>query len=300
MKVTILFLIILDIFGQNWFILNPCPLQNTTWLSFFKRLAGIMLLSGKNLSKMLGAIWFLRYLLIISLVFEIAIYIWRFCQQAFGRRSSVIMLIFFLTSYVLLLLLLIHKPFIMIPENGILLLVYFIYYLAGYVVMNNSYIFSFFTKLLSSPWSLSLILIPLISSFVSKGYHDLLWFPITYLFAFSGIMAFLSLSNLCDIKLKAPRTMLIFIGKNTFYILVWHFTFFKIITCLQVLAYGLPWEKASAFPILPCSFGWRLAYLCIGIAGPLCLWVVFKRFKSVCRQGVLLLKQKLYSNSALL
>jgi len=300
LKVTILFLIVLDIYGQNWFILNPCPLQDITWFYFFDRLTGIMLLSGRNLSQMLGAIWFLRYLLIISMLFELAIYIWRFYQKLFGMRYSVIMLILFLLIFILLLLLQIHKPVIMVPESGILLLVYFAYYFAGYVVMNSFYVSSFFIKIIASPWSLSLFLIPIISSYVSKGYHDLLWFPITYLFAFSGIMALLTFSNLCDNKLETLRTMLIFIGKNTFYILVWHFTFFKIITCLQILIYGLPWEKASAFPILPCGFGWRLAYLCIGVAGPLGLGFVFNRFKLAFLQSIALLKQKLCSNCVFL
>lgn len=69
------------------------------------------------------------------------------------------------------------------------------------------------------------------------------------------------------------KTFLIYLGDNSFSILLWHFTAFKLVTYLIVIRNDLPIQRLAEFPIIDSysKEGWWILYFVIGVFVPITL-----------------------------
>lgn len=93
------------------------------------------------------------------------------------------------------------------------------------------------------------------------------------LLAASGVAGFSLVYNVSDIlrRIVPLRKILVFIGENTLYVLLWHLLAFKLVSMIKVGVYGLPWNMVGCHPVIFTDEGtwfWIL-YVIVGVGLPL-------------------------------
>lgn len=72
------------------------------------------------------------------------------------------------------------------------------------------------------------------------------------------------------------RFIIGYIGKNSLYIMMFHFLAFKIITLINIFYYDKPSYLLAAFPVLDTAGIWRYLYVFVGVTFPLLLRMFYK------------------------
>lgn len=80
-------------------------------------------------------------------------------------------------------------------------------------------------------------------------------------------------------KLKHFKNVLVCLGQNTLFILVLHYTCFKIVSYIGVLVDGKPKYCVAAFPILYDKGVWWIAYMIVGITIPILIAAIWNKIK---------------------
>lgn len=75
------------------------------------------------------------------------------------------------------------------------------------------------------------------------------------------------------------KVVLIYVGKHTLPIVMFHFLCMKLVTLLQIVVYKASRDRLSSHPYYISSGGWWLAYTAVGVILPLLLYAVFDRAK---------------------
>lgn len=92
--------------------------------------------------------------------------------------------------------------------------------------------------------------------------------------AFAGSILVLLASRYLHsyIESKRIKNILIFIGDHTLEIMALHFLAFKFISLLIIKIYGMPIEQLAEFPVITeyARYGWWVAYVIVGVGLPIC------------------------------
>lgn len=97
-------------------------------------------------------------------------------------------------------------------------------------------------------------------------------------FIVCSVVGFLFSVCVCNILINfSPITesVLVYMGKNSLWIMLLHFVSFKIVTFIQILYYHDAIENLVAYPIYRATGGWWIAYSIVGILIP-CLFIQIK------------------------
>lgn len=98
-------------------------------------------------------------------------------------------------------------------------------------------------------------------------------FPTALLLAVSGVAGFSLVYNLSRLLNYVPKLnkILVFIGENTLYVLLFHLLAFKLVSMLKVAVYGLPWNMIGGHPVVHTEEGswFWLLYTIVGLSLPL-------------------------------
>lgn len=233
---------------------------------FKHKLFSIFTMTGSE--QLLGGFWFLKELLYASII---SILIFKVIT-IFNKRLTIGVLI---TTSLLLTVCayLLSTAAFKIPTIGSKTLLATSYFTAGVafhkanMLLNNN-------KLL---YGIVFFLIFITSSNYIKGTMDIAGINIFPYFIVS-IVASIATIYLTKFINKHTTSILDYIGKNTLYILIFHFLSFKIVSFLILTYCDRPITELSSFPVIPnsSSFYWIL-YTIVGVAVPLVIKYVIDK-----------------------
>jgi len=216
----------------------------------------IILIMTEN-EQLLGGYWFLRTLLIGSVVgFLVA----KFFKPLYGFVSLLCLTIFFC---------LINQSIFTIGTKDVFCA--FFFYI-GYLYNNsklklekNSFIFL-----------ISVLLVTMGAFFWPTAALSLrvCWKIVPYsISAFAGTIMVFYIANKISVKNNLLSKFLVYVGFNTLPILTWHFLSFKIVSLMIIYIYDLPIGRLAEYPVIVSysQKGWFLLYLFVGIFIPLFL-----------------------------
>lgn len=89
------------------------------------------------------------------------------------------------------------------------------------------------------------------------------------------------LYSLAELFPKKVKSCLSYIGRNSLVILLFHLLCFKIVSIIYTLATSKEWVFVAAFPSIKNVTGLWIAYLIIGVIGPLLLSLFNNKFKEL-------------------
>lgn len=225
---------------------------------FKNKVFSVFTMTGSE--QLLGGFWFLKELLYTSLI---SLFIFKTITLV-KKKLTIDSLIFTSLSFVIITFIYSNSTF-RIPAIGSKTLLATSFFIAGKVFHKADMI----TRIKNKPlYGLIFSVILIMSSFYTKGSMDAsgtLIFPF-FIIAIIGSLATIYLSTLIP---KIVKTM-DYIGKNTLYILTFHFLSFKIVSFLILTYCDRPITELSSFPVIPnsSSFYWIL-YTIVGVAVPL-------------------------------
>lgn len=251
-------LISLRIYDGN----NVEPYNLTTIIN--KMLLAVVMMS--NTEMIIGAIWFLRSLLIASLVAFFFIKIFKSYVYAF------------VVSYVLTMISTLFFPYFSVfgwIEHFFFATAIFLLgaifrktkmQICGYFVFTGCFLLLCMGVIFSS------------TAIRHFTFYNLLWLTAC---TPAGIMLTLKIAKIiesCRIEV-VKRTMRI-IGEHTLSILLFHFLAFKIVSIVIVSVFNLSWNHVSDFPVVSSSVVnrlWRIMYIIVGLSVPLLLLYCYNR-----------------------
>lgn len=222
-------------------------------------------------TEMGGALWFLRVLLIISLMYaslDLAMY--KIIRKNNIRETvlGVIAVIFLLCGYLLG-----KKHFNL---NGVSqALSFFILYFIGKEISYHPKIITYTENIIGSLLSCIILIFLNTKGTIAldmNQYEN----PIFLLIA--SCAGYVLINNAArymeNCILKLPFLLL---GQHTMEILIWHFLSFKIINLLGIYLYHYPFYYVAQFPILLTDGLWWLLYLLAGIGIPITISTLFSK-----------------------
>lgn len=241
-----------------------------------RRTAGCLLFGRFGEPQLGGATWFLRVLFTISIFFYIFQYvIYRFCKRNYTVISKWGQL-----GVAVLLLTIGWKGHILGWNNTYQLLtccsIYFVY-VAGWLLAQTNIIgnLTLFVSLITV--AICYCTLNIISSEAAIGINANMYSSISHLViaSLAGVIGcFAIASQLC--KASIIGNVISCIGRQSLYIMLFHFVSFKIVTLLQVVYYEYPPYYLAAFPVLHTDGPWRILYILIGCFAPIILIRVIK------------------------
>lgn len=226
-------------------------------------------------TEMGGAFWFLRVLFYISIAYVIADFI---LKKLFKKEQTVLILQGVVSAVLLTIGYFMSIKNIKTFSIDLLCSCYCLYYLGHLVskikVENMKLIF---TALEFIVCAALLYVLGLFGS-ISIGNND--YVNPLYLLTASilGWFMLLSLSRLIK-KISFLSNGLAVIGKNSIYIVIFHFLAFKLVSLLIVLVKGYPKQVIAAFPVVTSQGWWWIFYAIVGTALPVgigLLWTAIK------------------------
>lgn len=226
-----------------------------------------------------GALWFLRTLMIILVLFILADYV---IDRLLNKKNRLLFLgIMSIMAYVIVLMDII--PDIMsLPATLTYMLTFYLGHLYKCFNLN--------TKLLR--WKYPLIVIGFIVTFgvaVTNNYGiGKLPFYISLPVSLLGIIMTVMFAQ---IPVVTSSRLLNLLGKYTLEIMATHFLCFKLVSLIYIKTYGLSIERLADYPVIIGSGGcWWIAYTICGLMVPVVVAVLVKRIKvylkSRCKQEI--------------
>jgi fucose 4-O-acetylase-like acetyltransferase len=208
--------------------------------------------------RLLGAFWFLKTLLLASII--------AFCAIKYIKKSFVIIAVILLVSIVLSYFNK-HVPFVDIGAKE-LLGAFFFY--VGYLYKKKGAAEQGFML-----YPFAIVVLILGTIFWQMGLlHIVYWKIVPWVIsAVIGILCCYKLSLFLERKQFKGKKILIYIGDNSLDVLIWHFVCFKIVSLLIIFLYGLPIECLAEFPVILeySTEGWWGVYSFVGIFVPIAL-----------------------------
>ncbi len=77
-----------------------------------------------------------------------------------------------------------------------------------------------------------------------------------------------------------------YVGRNTLPIVLFHFLCFKVVTCVEILVYHLPWFRLASFPTYRVHPIWWILYTLSGVMIPLAIAEIFHKAKNRASKAV--------------
>lgn len=210
-----------------------------------------------NQEPLIGGFWFLRSLLVASLL-SIGL-------LKLFRNAKYVAILFFVLSYILALD---SKSNMLTWVSHFFIVAMF--YSCG-IVMRRYYAH------IKNKRSLGIILLIIVvlgsvyfpCSTLSYNVDNIIVLTIC---GFAGTLFVLFLSEWLDSNLKKIfKRYLIYVGDHTLSILAFHFVSFKLVSIVIIILYGLPIIELSRYYILSCGYWWWVVYTIIGVNLPLAL-----------------------------
>ncbi len=243
--------------GLRLFILFLCLsylVKDNTGFSFLGGLKyGLLIISGLGSAPLAGAIWFLRALFIVSILF---IFLQWIINRIKGDYNKKLILLFCVLGF-LVIGYSTQLPF-NISSSFVALSFYYVGYLysknKGEVSMNYFYL------------TLAIVVV-LYSSFVNTvdlAYNTYTYISLFCLSSISGTYIILFVSEIIS-----QNYILEYLGQKSMSIMIFHFLSFVIINLVIVLLYDLPMERILDYPTIKGYRWWWLIYSVAGVAFPL-------------------------------
>lgn len=229
--------------------------------------------------QMMGAFWFLRVLFFANIIFWLLFRITHAVGR--GRYKLLILGSLILISSSAGFYINIHE--IWPPLNWIrelcILPIFFIGYLFGQ-----------YEKKIPMKWWIALITLAWlmycsISHCINIGSYIFVSPHFFLISSLAGIYGTIYLAHRLTRLHHRLSSTLVYIGKHSFDILLWHFLAFKVVSYLRILWSDLPIDRLSMFPVL--EGGGRydfIAYTIIGVGLPLLLTAGLSRIVSLVRR----------------
>lgn len=253
-------------------------------------LRGVLIAFAKALAflgqePMLGAMWFMCLLFIVSIAFNL---ISCFCEKYFYNkewiRCVIILLIFIMFSVL-------TKLGVNIPRINNSMTMIFIFYL-GYIFKK---LFGSYDKYHKKVENIIPNYILAITCFilliVSTLYGGIEVNSNSYLspdfFIFNsiiGINLILYLSYIIDKYSNRLSMMMNYIGEMTLWIMALHFISFKIVELFKILVYQIGVENISKFPVSDGTKGWWVLYTIVGVVMPILIRYLYKKINFIFRK----------------
>lgn len=274
-KWGIIFLLFHNIFCA-WNLYDTSYIYYYNSSEFFHRFKSLLLtMTGQE--QLLDPFWFLKQLLLSSLLICGITYVFR--RVKFKYVDLLLWVLFFIMAVV-------SKHFewgLPVIWNLSIMFLSATFVYMGYIYrkIEKNYYYSLFGLMIS--FSITLIVV-----WIRDDYLDMLWYNESNVFiyvptAFVGIFMTLAVSKIID---RWPiKGLFYYIGKNTLIILVLHLLVFKLVNLLKIYVYGLPIEKLADFKIIQehNNVFW-IYYALFGIFVPLIINEVAKYIKNLINQ----------------
>ena len=270
-KWGIFFLLFHNIFCA-WNIYDSSAINNYDSSEYLHRLKSLVFtMTGQE--QLLDPFWFLKQLLLSSLLICLITYILRKVRYKYKDASC---------WAFLFLLAVVSKHYgwgLPVIWNLSIMFLSATFVYAGYLYrkLENDSFYSV-TGLIMS------FFIVLFVVWVWDDYLDMLWYNDRDVFlyiptAFVGIFMILTVSKLIDSW--AIKNFFYYLGKNTLIILVFHLLVFKLVNLIKIYIYELPIEKLADFKIIQeHNYIFWIVYAILGIAIPLGFNEVAKNLKN--------------------
>lgn len=227
-------------------------------------------MSGQE--QLLGGFWFLKQLLLASIIGLFSI--------KYGRNVKI-------TGGVLIILTITLKwsglrvPFFSIDSLTFLSASFFVF---GYIYSR--------IKIKSSLVLIVLFLVTVVLGscfWKATMLHNETWNILPYTgTAILGSIAVYLLSIQIAKYNSIGKPVLVFIGNHTMPILVWHFLCFKLVSLLIIGIYDLPIQRLAEFPVIEeyAYKGWWIVYSFVGVITSLSVDFIFSKLQSVLKNNV--------------
>lgn len=211
----------------------------------------------RNLSPLLGGLWFLKSLFWGSLLFYV---VRRFLPANNYLRLTLLLLIAIVTCY--------FKPNIPLfnIESSEVIAAFFI--MAGYVYRSEG------LQIEQNKWFciLASILVGIGSFFCYTSIRHTPYYLIipNFFFAIIGTIMTFGLSKYIQQKYYSISSVLDYVGNHTMEVLVWHFTSFRVVNIFVILIMGYEYHRIFEFPVIgEFAFpgGW-IVYAFVGVGLP--------------------------------
>ena len=275
-KWGLFFLLFHNIFCE-WNLYDTSYIYYYNTSEFFHRLKSLLLtMTGQE--QLLDPFWFLKQLLLSSLLICGITYVFR--RVKFKYIDLLLWMLLFIMAVV-------SKHFewgLPVIWNLSIMFLSATFVFMGYIYrkIEKDYFYSIYGLIIS-------FCIVLIVVWIRDDYLDMLWYNENNVFlyvptAFVGIYMIITVSKIID--QWSIKGIFYYLGKNTLIILVLHLLVFKLVHLLKIIIYGLPIEKLADFKIIQehNDVFW-IIYTISGIFIPLMINEIARKFNSIiCRR----------------
>lgn len=223
-------------------------------------------LTFRGTESLLGGFWFLKSLFLASIAALISLSICRkWLLNVVKHDLLIILLLFFIAVAYVFKYTPFNIPFIDGPS-----VMATIYFLVGFMYRQSTS-----TK---NVWvgALALCLVLLFTQHFGKSYNMQVLFSVGYkgyeilLYLLISIIGTIGVINLCSGIQGCVADFLDYVGKNTLYILIWHFTAFKLVSIIKIEYYRYDWSMLHYFPVISQDNTWFwVIYAIVGISIPI-------------------------------
>lgn len=221
--------------------------------------------------QLLGGFWFLKQLLLASIV---GFFIIRFSRNI-KYKGGILLIIAFLLKWSGL-----SIPFWDIGWLSFLAAAYFV---VGYDFSRWEIKYSSFIMIITFGLVITICSFLYDAEMEHNTLHSL--FP-CFFAAVLGCISMFFLSNIIASKSKVLTTALFYIGNHSLSILVWSFLCFKLVSWVIILIYDLPIAQLAEFPVIRTYAlkGWWIVYTIVGCVCPLLLNRIEDFFYWACKK----------------
>ncbi len=232
--------------------LTWCGIYNVaySWADAGRKVLQIFTMTGSE--QLLGGFWFLKELLYASVLSCLLI-------RVLGSKNVIP-----ITGGVLILSAVQSLMSYKIPTVGALTFLSSSLFMAGYAAKQ-------YRVLEKSPlWvsGVAMVFLMLISSMYSSGMKDAVG-GYTFLYFSLAVVGCCSVLRLSESVQGRIAGMLDEVGRLSLYVLIFHFSAFKLVTLVRIWCYGMPYSCLSSFPVIDDdSLWWWIIYTIVGVGAP--------------------------------
>jgi len=248
-----------DTFGFRGVVSHPY-----VWSEFAEHTIQIVT-SMNGYEQLLGGYWFMKSLLVASLIGFFTI---KWVKEPINGGGILLILTLFLYAIEF------RIPYWDISAGHIFAAVFFVW---GYAYRKHQLTWH------QCSWHIPLIILLLIPATVywHGGFLNMdAMRSLPYCFtALAGSLMVFSVSWFIAQTNGSIKSLLVFIGDHILDILTWHFLAFKLVSLLLVHLYNLPEKQLSEFPVIEylSQQGWWIMYLAVGVALPIIIRILYSK-----------------------
>lgn len=210
--------------------------------------------------QLLGGFWFLRSLLVCSLIGFVVV---KYVKSALIGGGGILFALTMVLSYT-------HKdlPYFHIGARETFASLFFV---IGHAYKMRGYEFHNSGRCLA----VALVLVTIGAHLLPTNMLTFQWWQVApyCLVATCGTLGTFNVAKLIVGKDNYIRHLMVYIGNNTLAILTWHFLSFKLVSLVIIFIYQLDLARLAEFPVITeySSKGWFVLYFMVGVSAPLVL-----------------------------